>query len=130
MYLRWGCKVDAVTRDIVGIQGKYAKQGSTVKCIVFSQWTDVLQKMELALEANGVTAFQMAGNGLRQLTKFKSCIQSAVLLLPLLSRNNGLNIIEATHVFLMEPVLIPSIEAQHAQQSCALHWALQNNKIS
>jgi E3 ubiquitin-protein ligase SHPRH len=35
-----------------------------------------------------------------------------VLLLPLKSGGNGLNLIEATHVILIEPSINPSVEAQ------------------
>lgn len=44
--------------------------------------------------------------------KFKYDSNTPVLLLPLKSGANGLNLIEATHVILIEPVLNPAQELQ------------------
>ena len=44
--------------------------------------------------------------------EFKEDDDIPVLLLPLQSGSNGLNIIEATHVILVEPSLNPSLEKQ------------------
>ena len=116
--LRWGTKIDAVVKDVKALLSSsdhiISSSGDEppVKCIVFSQWADVLRKVEIALKVNGVLTFAMLSSGARTLENFKKSTDSCALLLPLLSRNNGLNLTEATHVFLMEPMLTPSIEAQ------------------
>ena len=46
------------------------------------------------------------------LQTFKQDAMVAVLLLPLQTGSNGLNIIEATHVLLVEPALNPAHELQ------------------
>ena len=43
---------------------------------------------------------------------FKYCEDVPVLLLPVHSGANGLNLIEATHVLLVEPILNPAQEVQ------------------
>ena len=48
----------------------------------------------------------------KNLTNFKTLDSINVLLLPVHSGANGLNLIEATHVLLVEPILNPSQELQ------------------
>merc|ERR1711936_1206003 len=48
----------------------------------------------------------------RNLQKFKNREDVNVLLLPLKSGANGLNLIEASHVLLVEPILNPAEELQ------------------
>ena len=46
------------------------------------------------------------------LSAFRHGDEASVLLMPLHSGANGLNLIEATHVLLVEPILNPSQELQ------------------
>jgi len=55
---------------------------------------------------NGKKSFSVA---LRQFKKDQSV---KILLLPVASGANGLNLVEATHVYLVEPLLNPAVEAQ------------------
>lgn len=48
----------------------------------------------------------------RNLSLFKEKQELSVLLLPYHSGANGLNLIEATHAILVEPILNPAQEAQ------------------
>lgn len=47
-----------------------------------------------------------------QLNRFKRDPTVTVLLIPVQSGANGLNLVEATHVLLMEPILNPGSELQ------------------
>ena len=53
------------------------------------------------------------------LERFKCDPEVRVLLLPIRSGGNGLNLVEATHVFLVEPLLSNGLEAQ-AVGACTL----------
>ena len=58
----------------------------------------------------------------KNLSAFKSDDSVKVLLLPVHSGANGLNLIEATHVILVEPILNPAQELQVS------HCNISNNK--
>ena len=69
--------------------------------------------MGRALDQNGVVHCSLfGGNHQNKLDKFKNDPSVTVLLIPLKSGANGLNLIEATHVLLMEPILNPGSELQ------------------
>ncbi|XP_013421638.1 E3 ubiquitin-protein ligase SHPRH [Lingula anatina] len=84
------------------------------KALVFSTWPDVLDLIGRALTENGVPF-----KSLHQQNKFQtnlSCFKNdpgvVALLLPVHSGANGLNLIEATHVLMVEPILNPAQELQ------------------
>lgn len=89
---------------------------SDAKCIVFSEWNDVLEIVSRALQKIDVTFIrteQRRGKNFETvLRKFRMDSAIRVLLLPVRSGSNGLNLTEATHVFLIEPLLTDSLEAQ------------------
>ncbi|NXN20685.1 SHPRH ligase, partial [Nycticryphes semicollaris] len=103
-------KVEAVVRTLKRIQFK----DPGAKSLVFSTWQDVLDIISKALydnnmifsQINGVSKFQ------ENLSAFKYDPNINILLLPLHTGSNGLNIIEATHVLLVEPILNPAHELQ------------------
>ena len=77
------------------------------------QWKDVLRHISLCLDDNGVSHHSLAqGNFSTQLTSFKISPIVNVLLLPFQSGCKGLNIVEASHVLLVEPQLDISQELQ------------------
>lgn len=85
----------------------------TVKVLIFSSWDKVLDVIGEALQENSIS-FRRLGTSAKlknSLTQFKTGPVSALLLL-LSSGSKGLNIIEATHVFLVEPILNPADELQ------------------
>ncbi|XP_061176865.1 E3 ubiquitin-protein ligase SHPRH-like [Saccostrea echinata] len=84
------------------------------KVLLFSSWTDILNILVQALEENEIT-FKTLFSGSKfqkNLAAFKSDENITVLLLPIHSGANGLNLIEATYVLLVEPVLNPAQELQ------------------
>ncbi|CAL8284691.1 unnamed protein product [Lota lota] len=103
-------KVEAVVRTLKKIQ--LTDPGA--KCLVFSMWQCVLDIISKALfdntmefsQINGIHKFQ------ENLSSFKYEEKINILLLPLHTGSNGLNIIEATHVLLVEPILNPAHELQ------------------
>ena len=84
------------------------------KVIVFSQWEDVLTIVERALVANNIPSTRIKGSTKinQKLHTFKTNALMPVLLLPLKSGANGLNLIEANHVIMVEPLLDGGVERQ------------------
>ncbi|EDV27774.1 uncharacterized protein TRIADDRAFT_53804 [Trichoplax adhaerens] len=78
------------------------------------EWTVVLNLISQALTDNKINHINAKSgqNFQDSITKFKYDTSIPVLLLPLKSGANGLNLIEATHVILIEPVLNPAQELQ------------------
>ncbi|XP_061599926.1 E3 ubiquitin-protein ligase SHPRH isoform X2 [Cololabis saira] len=103
-------KVEAVLRTLKRIQVTDAG----AKCLVFSTWQSVLDIIAKALFDNNMEFSQI--NGIKKfqenLSSFKYEDKINILLLPLHTGSNGLNIIEATHVLLVEPILNPAHELQ------------------
>ncbi|KAM8947387.1 E3 ubiquitin-protein ligase SHPRH [Pelodytes ibericus] len=103
-------KVEAVVRTLMRIQ--FRDPGA--KALVFSTWQDVLDIIAKALQDNSLVFSQI--NGIQKfqenLSAFKYDPKINILLLPLHTGSNGLNIIEATHVLLVEPILNPAHELQ------------------
>jgi len=111
----WGTKIDAVLRRIMWL--RTARPGE--KVIVFSQWLEVLQIVQHALAANHVACARAAGGPAaacaHALVTFRTR-DVDVLLLPIARGANGLTLVEATHVILVEPLLDPGAEAQAAKR--------------
>ncbi|KAH9767579.1 RING-finger DEAD-like helicase PHD and SNF2 domain-containing protein [Citrus sinensis] len=123
----YGTKIEAVTRRILWIKSTDPK----AKILVFSSWNDVLDVLEHAFIANNITCIKMKGGRKSQvaISKFTAQKRSAertdkthaqqpepkpiqVLLLLIQHGANGLNLLEAEHVVLVEPLLNPAAEAQ------------------
>ncbi|CAH8371515.1 unnamed protein product [Eruca vesicaria subsp. sativa] len=110
----YGTKIEAVTRRILWIKSSDPQ----AKVLVFSSWNDVLDVLEHAFAANGITFIRMKGGRKSQtaISKFKGTekeVQKIQVLLLLVQHGaNGLNLLEAQHVILVEPLLNPAAEAQ------------------
>lgn len=103
-------KVDTLCRHIIWLR----KQDPTTKCLVFSQFTGFLEYLKRAFAA----AFHEEGikwssisdkNGIQT---FKTDPDCMVFLLDAKSQSSGLNLVEASHVFLCEPLINTAIELQ------------------
>ncbi|XP_045197702.2 E3 ubiquitin-protein ligase SHPRH-like isoform X2 [Mercenaria mercenaria] len=103
-------KVEAIVRCLLQIQRENPKS----KSLVFSTWTDVLSVIATALEENDIKykALYSAGKFQENLASFRQEEDVTTLLLPVHSGANGLNLIEATNVLLVEPILNPAQELQ------------------
>ncbi|XP_010253038.1 PREDICTED: E3 ubiquitin-protein ligase SHPRH [Nelumbo nucifera] len=123
----YGTKLEAVTRRILWIKSTDPK----AKVLVFSSWNDVLDVLEHALVANGISYIRMKGGRKSHaaISQFKGQNRNVegigkihdqqgepksiqVLLLLIQHGANGLNLLEAQHVVLVEPLLNPAAEAQ------------------
>lgn len=103
-------KVEAVIRTLMRIQ----RRDPGAKALVFSTWQDVLDIISKALSDNNMEFAQITHVRTFQenLSAFKYDPEINILLLPLHTGSNGLTIIEATHVLLVEPILNPAQELQ------------------
>ncbi|XP_060077806.1 E3 ubiquitin-protein ligase SHPRH-like [Ylistrum balloti] len=105
----YSIKIEAVVRCMLGIQ----KNDPAAKVLVFSSWKSVLGIIAEALDENNITHRTLyTGKFQNQLTSFREEKDVMALLLPIQSGSNGLNLIEATYVLLVEPILNPAQELQ------------------
>lgn len=123
----YGTKIEAVTRRILGIKSADPE----AKVLVFSSWNDVLDVLEHAFTANDITHIRMkggrkshvaisqfrgqktGGKGIQKMHMNKPEPKFIQVLLLLIQHGaNGLNLLEAQHVILVEPLLNPAVEAQ------------------
>ncbi|KAL0019181.1 hypothetical protein WJX77_000293 [Trebouxia sp. C0004] len=111
----YGTKLEAVVRRIKHLM----HQDAAAKVLVFSSWQDVLELVSHALQTNkmpyayarGRKAFDAAVADFKQTNSSQS--QAVQILLLLVKQGaNGLNLTEAQHVILTEPLVDPSVEAQ------------------
>eukprot|EP00326_Haptolina_ericina_P035264 CAMPEP_0181253778 /NCGR_PEP_ID=MMETSP1096-20121128/48220_1 /TAXON_ID=156174 ORGANISM="Chrysochromulina ericina, Strain CCMP281" /NCGR_SAMPLE_ID=MMETSP1096 /ASSEMBLY_ACC=CAM_ASM_000453 /LENGTH=149 /DNA_ID=CAMNT_0023351707 /DNA_START=1 /DNA_END=450 /DNA_ORIENTATION=+ len=74
----------------------------------------MLSLLEKAFRANDIRFCRLHGqtNLESTLASFRQCGDMRALLLPLSRGANGLNLVEAQHVFLVEPLLNSAVEAQ------------------
>ncbi|ELU00238.1 hypothetical protein CAPTEDRAFT_220844 [Capitella teleta] len=86
----------------------------SAKALVFSTWQEVLDVLSQAFTDNDISFKSLLAQNKfqRNLKSFKEEADVSVLLLPVHSGSNGLNLIEATHVLLVEPILNPAQELQ------------------
>eukprot|EP00934_Nitzschia_sp_Nitz4_P001817 Nitzschia sp. Nitz4//scaffold202_size38995//10574//16522//NITZ4_007629-RA/size38995-snap-gene-0.90-mRNA-1//-1//CDS//3329541375//1817//frame0 len=103
----WGTKVTAIVADLLVV----SELGD--KCIVFSMWEDMLDILEEAMKLNGITFVRVSsksqiGKAAKQFRTPDCC----VLLLNVKNGAEGLNLIEATHVFMIEPLLNCGLDSQ------------------
>ncbi|KAJ0412478.1 hypothetical protein ATCC90586_005498 [Pythium insidiosum] len=106
----FGCKLDAISRRVLAL----AKANPALKALVFTQWGDMMDVATAALSQNAVKCFKYTSKRQfpRVMQAFKLCPEPCALVLPYKVGANGLNIIEATEVLLLEPLVNTSIEAQ------------------
>lgn len=90
------------------------KQDKCAKCLVFSEHVTMLDLIIDLLIANSITYCYVKDNSLfqKKIDMFKKDVTINVLLMPYSFGANGLNIIEATHILLVEPTLNKSQEIQ------------------
>lgn len=103
---RYSSKITRIVQEIQSLRN----EDPEVKIIIFSQWDSNLSVIKSALVENKISA--KSNKSLDMIEHFKNTSGVTCLLLPLSWGSKGLNLIEATHVFLVEPILNPSEELQ------------------
>lgn len=107
----WGTKIEAIVRRIKWL----LSLNNDAKVLVFSEFEDVLDVIQQAISRNSILLERATTGGVKlnvSLENFKKNANVHVLLLPLKRAAHGLNLTEAQHVILVEPVIDPGLEAQ------------------
>jgi superfamily II DNA or RNA helicase len=90
------------------------------RCLVFSQWTSMLDLIEPALKAANLSFSRLDGstpNRGELVQQFQSADGPAVMLMSLKAGGTGLTLTAADHVFLVDPWWNPQVEAQAADRA-------------
>ncbi|XP_050307635.1 E3 ubiquitin-protein ligase SHPRH isoform X2 [Anthonomus grandis grandis] len=101
--------------DVVRLILKLRRRDPLVKILLFSTFKHVLKLLRRALEENDIEAELADASSAfeKRIASFKDPLKKiTVLLLPIRLGSKGLNLIEATHVVLLEPLLNPADELQ------------------
>ena len=107
----YGTKIEAVLK----VCKRILKTNAESKILIFSQWDEVLDITEKAFADNNVSFIRLKGSGKQfheRLNLFRLDPTISSLLLPIKSGANGLNLTEAQHVIIMDPLLNAALEAQ------------------
>ena len=102
----YGSKVDMMARHLLWIRNN----DPGAKTIIYSQFSDFLSVLRLALRR-----FKIGATAIRDkngIEKFKSDPAVEAFLLDAKSNSSGLNLVNATYVFLCEPLINPALELQ------------------
>ena len=90
------------------------------RCLVFSQWTSMLDLIEPALKTAELSFSRLDGstpNRGELVQEFQSAEGPAVMLMSLKAGGTGLTLTAADHVFLVDPWWNPQVEAQAADRA-------------
>jgi len=107
----WSIKVKALVRRIVALSVSAPEE----KCLVFSQYPEALHLIKSALQVEGVGLVELLGGRKGMGRAVKAFLQddsARVFLLSHRAGAQGLTLVRANHVFLLEPALDPAIEQQ------------------
>lgn len=102
----YGTKIDMIARHLLWIRAN----DPGAKSIIFSQFSDFLDVLREALKK-----WKIGVSGISEkdgIQKFKSDPAIECFLLDAKSDSSGLNLVNATNVFLCEPLINPAIELQ------------------
>lgn len=92
---------------------KLKKSDPNIKIVIFSQYSSFLTNLEKWLNNNDIDCRNGELNIAQRINDFKDpTLNVTCLLLPLHAGSKGLNLTEAAHVFLIEPILNPGEEQQ------------------
>ncbi len=103
----FGTKIDTLARNILWIR----EHDPGAKCIVFSQYRDFLDVL-----ARAFGQFKIGFTGIDRkdgIQNFKNDPSKECFFLHAKAHSSGLNLVNATHVFLCEPLINTAIELQY-----------------
>lgn len=105
----YGVKIDAILKHVKYIHMK--EPG--VKMLIFSQWQSVLDILKYGLRENGIKSVELSGADKKRAKRiFVENDDVSVFILHSRSQSAGLTLVEATHCFIVEPLLNQSVELQ------------------
>lgn len=102
----YGSKIDMLAKHLLWIRAN----DPGAKSVIFSQYRDFLDVLESALRA-----WKIGSSNIREkdgIARFKQDPAIEAFLLDAKSDSSGLNLVNATYVFLCEPLINPAIELQ------------------
>ncbi|KAJ6263409.1 hypothetical protein Dda_1972 [Drechslerella dactyloides] len=104
--MSFGSKIDMVVKHLLWI-----RRTSATKSVIFSQWKEVLDVFQNALRLNdiGFASLEDKAGGLHS---FKKDPKVEVFLLHARSQSAGLTLVDASNVFLCEPLVNTGLELQ------------------
>jgi E3 ubiquitin-protein ligase SHPRH len=102
----YGTKIDTIARHLLWLR----KQDPGAKSIIFSQYSDFLTFLSGALKQFNIGHVSIRDN--HGVEKFRKDPSKVCFLLDAKSDSSGLNLVNATHVFLCEPLINAAIELQ------------------
>lgn len=102
-------KIEEIVQTII----KLKADDEQVKIVIFSHWQDILSTLMTALQQNQIEYRSNMGAFVTALSHFKDPQRNVTcLLMPLKCGSKALNLTEATHDFLVEPILNPGEQQQ------------------
>ncbi|WFC97941.1 RING-type E3 ubiquitin transferase [Malassezia yamatoensis] len=108
---RYGSKLDLLTKHLL-----YLRRTSGEKSLVFSSFSRGLDLVAESLRANGLAYARLEGSGSKKVgstvERFQNSSEISVLLLHSEVQSAGLNLLAATHLFLLEPLMNHALELQ------------------
>ncbi|KAG0345173.1 hypothetical protein BG004_003901 [Podila humilis] len=105
----FGSKIDCIVRHISYL----VREDSSVKCLVFSQWSTLLSLIGNSLSNNRIEYVRLDGASARTAVKlFNNNPDKHVFMLHAKSQSAGLTLLSATHIFICEPLVNPVLQAQ------------------
>jgi E3 ubiquitin-protein ligase SHPRH len=102
----YGTKIDTIARHLLWLRAN----DPGAKSIVFSQYSEFLSTLAAALTSFNIGHVSIRTRG--GIDKFRKDPAKEVFLLDAKSDSSGLNLVNATHVFLCEPLINAAIELQ------------------
>ncbi|WFD42027.1 RING-type E3 ubiquitin transferase [Malassezia psittaci] len=108
---RYGSKLDLLTKHLL-----YLRRTSGEKSLVFSSFSRGLDLVAESLRANNLAYARLEGSGSKKVgstvERFQNSSEISVLLLHSEVQSAGLNLLAATHLFLLEPLMNHALELQ------------------
>jgi len=113
------CKVQHIVNDVTRLKAEAAARGEPFKCVVFSQWSKLLDVLHRALHVASIQAAALYGASEAREAAILSFQQSAEVVVLLVNMRGtqssgaaGLTLTEANVGYLMEPCLNFGLEQQ------------------
>ncbi|KAF9356387.1 hypothetical protein BGX26_005332 [Mortierella sp. AD094] len=120
----YGSKIDSIVRHIKFL----TQEDPTVKCLVFSQWSNLLHLLTESLTINQIGYIRLDGASNKSAVhEFKTNKDKHVFMLHAKSQSAGLTLLQATHIFICEPLVHPALQAQAVSR---VHRIGQTKKVN